>query len=195
MTAAQMFAASLATTALSTAASLASSMYQSKQQASYQQKMAARNNAFREANAKAVNEDYIEQAATKNIQLGQAQEASSQELQAIQRERRRAEGTAVASSNGAGVSFDMLMRDFNAEEARYRDSVRQQLDWDFDQGQREIAGMRSQAESAINSVQPYTPQPINTPSLLGAGAQFAGGALSAFGTYARYDPDKGNYSF
>lgn len=195
LTAAQMFWTSLAVTAASTAFNYAGQQQQAEAQAKYQRQLAEQQNEYILQNAEAANAAYIEESAAQTIKMGQQQEAASEELQDLQRERLQAQGTAVATSEAAGLSYNLLMRDYLREEARYRNNVRRQLEWDWQEGSRLIAGYRSKAIDRANSVQPYTPSPVSSPSLLGAGLQIAGGAFDAYGKYTTKDPNTGKRTF
>lgn len=189
MTAAQMFATSLAVSVASTALSYAGQQQQANAQTAYQEQMARQQNEYIKQNAEAANTAYIEQAATTNIQLGQKQTAAAQDLQQQGTARLRAQGTATASSESAGLSMDMLMADYERQEATYRDSIHQQLEWDMEQGAREVSGFRAQAQDRINSARPYTPSPVSSPSLAGALIGFGGQALDAYRRFGSEEKD------
>lgn len=182
---AAMFAASLGISAASSLASYVGQRNVAKAQASYQNQVA-------EQTAKAANNAYIEQAAATNIRTAQQQQVASQELQGLQRDRLQAQGTAVASSQSAGLSFENLMRDYYREEARQRDNIRTQLQWDTNEAQRQMLGFQAQAQDRANGAQTYM---VNSPSLLGTGLQIAGSAFDAYSRYTTKDPTTGKYVF
>lgn len=183
LTAGQAFAASLAAGAVTSAVSYVGQRSTAKAQADYQTQLQEQQNDYIERNAVAARAAYIEEAAATNIRMGQQQEAASEELQQLSRDRLAAQGTAKATSESAGLSFDGLMRDFFREEGRYRNNVRRQLEWDTEEGARQISGLRAKAQGRSNSVTPYTPQPVSSPSLLGAFSGVAGTAIDAFTRY------------
>jgi hypothetical protein len=185
MTAAQMFWASMAVTAASTATNFYAQSEQANAQADYQSKMAEANNAATEQNAKMANQEYIDQTTAENIQLMQKQEATSIEMQRIQRERKEAVGTALASSEGAGMSLQFLMDDYYRQEANYKGNLQTQLD--NDKASRDIAvkGYWRTAYNRGQSQQGYIAAPTSQPSALGAGLGFAGSALDTYGRYRR----------
>lgn len=183
LTAGQAFAASLAAGAVTSAVSYVGQRSTANAQAKYQSTVQEQQNDYIERNALAARTAYIEEAAATNIRMGQQQEAASEELQQLSRERLAAQGTAKATSESAGLSFDGLMRDFFREEGKYRNNVRRQLEWDMDEGARQISGLRAKAQGRSNSVTPYTPQPVSSPSLLGAFSDVAGTAIDAFTRY------------
>lgn len=183
--AATMFAASLGISAASSLANYVGQRNVAKAQANYQNQVA-------EQTAKAANNAYIEQAAATNIRTAQQQQVASQELQGLQRDRLQAQGTAVASSQSAGLSFENLMRDYYREEARQRDNIRTQLQWDMDEAQRQMLGFQAQAQDRANGAQTYM---VNSPSLLGTGLQIAGSAFDSYSRYTTKDPTTGKYVF
>lgn len=183
LTAGQAFAASLAAGAVTSAVSYVGQRSTANAQADYQTQLQEQQNDYIERNALAARTAYIEEAAATNSRMGQQQEAASEELQQLSRERLNAQGTAKATSESAGLSFDGLMRDFFREEGKYRNNVRRQLEWDMDEGTRQISGLRAKAQGRSNSVTPYTPQPVSSPSLLVAFSDVAGTAIDAFTRY------------
>lgn len=185
LTAAQMFWASMAVTAATTATSMYAQNEQANAQSKYQSEVAAANNAAAEQNAKMANQEYINQTTAENIQLMQKEEATSVEMQRIQRERKEAMGTALASSEGAGMSLQFLMDDYMRQEANYKGNLQSQLD--NDKASRDIAvkGYWQTAYNRGKSQQGYIPSPVSQPSALAAGLGFAGSALDTYGRFRR----------
>lgn len=194
MTASQtMFAASMGISALSAASGYFGQVQSANAQAEYQAETSAQRDRQIAANAEAANAAYVEQAAAENIAQAQRSESASLELQDLQRQRIRAEGTARATSESAGLSLEALLADFSREEARYRDSVTRQLKFDADESRRRLQGFEAQAADRARSIQPYTPQPIQQPNTLGAALQVAGAGFDAFNRFSTRDPDTGRY--
>ncbi len=192
-----LFVTSLALSAASAASQYVSQASAASAEADYQNKMAEENVRYRDENAKAATAAYIEEAAQENLRLAQTEEAASGELQEISRERVDAVGTAVASSEGAGLAFDMLMADYNRQESGYRENINRQLEFEKQQSKLNIKGYQSKAQGRINSVRPYIREPIKSPSLLGVGLQFGGGALDAYDKYGSdmSKKDKPDYKY
>jgi hypothetical protein len=90
---------------------------------------------------------------------------------------------ASAEAGVSGLSVDALMTDFFAQEARYRDSLRQNLGYVRNQLQREGEGATTVAKGRVQSIQPFLASPVNQPNYLAAGLRIGGDALK---TYERY---------
>jgi hypothetical protein len=196
ITASQMFMYSLAIAAASTAANMAVQMEQANAMNAYQSEMADNYNETAVKNAELANKDYIEQTAAESIALMQKQEAAAQEEQRIQRERLQKQGTALASSEAAGQSLQFLMDDFMRQEARYKNSVRHQLELDTVQSNIAVKGFRDTAKNRGSASGRYIPKPVNSlgfASGIGAGLSIAASGLGAYGRYSTRDPETGKY--
>lgn len=172
--------------AMSAASAGANYMMQSEQanaQAKYQSRMAEENNRAMMQNAQIANKNYVEQAAASNMQLMQKQEAQSAEMQNLQIERLQKAGTALASSESAGVSFENLMADFYRQEAKYRDAMRHNIEMESVQNDIAVQGFRREAKNRGSSFQRYIPSPVNSPSLIGAGLQIGSSTLDNYNRY------------
>lgn len=187
------FIASTAISVLTTGIQYVGQMKQASQQAAYEQQRVEQQNTYMLENAAAARRAAVEQMAAENIRTGQQQEAAAVEVQDMQRERARAQGTARASSEGRGLSVDMLMRDFYREEARSRDRINRQLQFDIEQSARRMTGYQADAQNRINAVQPYTPAPVNYPSAFGAGLTMLGSGVGNYFQFASKNPKTGNY--
>ena len=181
---------SLAISAATSAVSFAAQQQQASQQASYQKKMGEAHNTAAEQNAKFATQEFIDQNAAENMSLIQKQEATSAEIQRIERKKKEAAGTAVASSEGAGQSLAFLLADYERQEARYKDTVRTQLEMDTVQRDNAVKGHRKTAVNRGKSQQGYIAQPINRPNPLGATLGFAGKAFQAYDTYSEHGKRK-----
>ena len=172
-----MFWSAMAMSAASAGANYMMQNEQDNAQASYQARMAEESNRAAIANANAANKNYIEQATAANMQQMQKQEATAQDIQDLQIERLQKMGTAVASSESAGVSFENLMADFYRQEARYRDAMRRNLEMDAVQNDIQIQGLRREAKNRGSSFQRYIPSEVSRPNIFQAGLSIGASAL------------------
>ncbi|MBG0775820.1 MAG: hypothetical protein H0S85_05225 [Desulfovibrionaceae bacterium] len=178
-----MFVSSLAMSAASAGANYMMQNEQANAQASYQARMAEESNRAAIANAQIANKNYIEQATAANMQQMQKQDQTAKEMQDLQIERLQKAGTAMASSESAGVSFENLMADFYRQEARYRDAMRQNLEMDAVQNDIAVSGFRREAKNRGSSFQRYIPSSVSRPSMIGAGLSIGASALENHSRY------------
>ncbi len=180
-------AALVASTALSIASAGAGYMQETEQanaQAEYQAKVAAESRRAAEQNAKVAEESYHEQAAAQSIQYMQQQEQTAQNVQDLQKERMQKVGTAVASSESAGMSFQNLIADFYRQEANYRNNYNRNMEYNKTAFETNVNGLRRTAKNQSASFQNYIPSNIQGPSLLGTGLSIGGSiAQGAFDYY------------
>lgn len=110
-----------------------------------------------------------------NLRLQQAAEAVSKEAQQIAIDRKKAIGTALASSDNAGLSLQGLLADYYNQEGRLNAANAKQLKWDYIQSSYNKQEIEAQARNRINaakaSVQP-------APSIFALGVDVAGNALA-----------------
>jgi hypothetical protein len=173
-----MFWTAMAMSAASAGANYMMQQEQANAQADYQRAMAEANNQAMLQNAEIANKTYVEQAAAANIELMQQQEATAEEMQNLQIERLQKAGTAVASSESAGVSFENLMADFYRQEAKYRDAMRHNLEMEAVQNDIQIQGFRREAKNRGSSYQQYIPSPVSSPNLLATGLSIGASAVN-----------------
>ena len=92
--------------------------------------------------------------------------------------------TAAGEAGVSGLSVSALMDDFTRQEVQYRFQTSTQLESERDQTNAEIGNAQATAEGRTQSLKPYQAQPVQYPSLLGAGlrvgADVAGQAYSAY---------------
>ena len=181
LTAAQMFMASLAVSAVTAGVQYIG-----------QQNMAEAQYEAQVNNANAVRENAIADMVAKGNDLNarQQQETASTALNINNNKLRaeRAKATATASSESAGLSFEALLADYDQQYMGYADSQMQQLGFNTEQIQRNRESIEAQAKSRINGV-PLTP--IAQPSLGGAILGVAGAGMDAYSKYAVRDPNTG----
>lgn len=117
-----------------------------------------------------------------NLRLQQEAEATSKEAQQIAIDRKKALGTAMASSDSAGLSLQHLLADYYNQEGRLRAANEKQLGWAYTQSLYNKREIESQARNRINaaraSIQP-------APSVFALGVNMAGHTLA---TYQKYYP-------
>jgi hypothetical protein len=178
-----MFWTAMAMSAASAGANYMMSSEQAQAQANYQSRMAEENNRAMMQNAQIANKNYIEQATAANMQQMQKQDQTAKEMQDLQIERLQKAGTAMASSESAGVSFENLMADFYRQEARYRDAMRQNLEMDAVQNDIAVSGFRREAKNRGSSFQRYIPSSVSRPSMIGAGLSIGASALENHSRY------------
>lgn len=132
-------------------------------------------------------ESFKQQAGQVRLKDQQQAAAASQELSQSAKKASEARATARVSageSGAAGVSVDNLIADYYSQEAGYKDSVEQNLEWDQNQSTQDLLGLRAGAVGqAIGSRRPM----LNRPSYLAAGISGAGQALDTYNRY-RYTP-------
>lgn len=171
------------TTALSIAGSAMSFVGQQQAadaQLAFETQRVEQQNQIMLQNAEAANKAFIDISAQENIRLGQIEHAASEELQDRERETAERIGTAAASSEGASLRVvdEMLRRD-----ARSRNAIVTNLRFEQQQVEENIKGHRATAIDRINSVQPYTPRPVQGPSVAGL---FMDVGKAAFNGYTGY---------
>ena len=169
--------ASLAASAVSAGASYYAADKQADAQRSHQQQV-------REQNIEAAMDAYRFNTNQETTRVMQEETSANQEIQKSYLRRREAAGTALASSESAGVNIEALMGDFMRQEGDFNSSVQQQMDWKRHQSQANMKGYRAQAKNQIAS---YNPASVQGPSLAGA---VAGLGASTVSTYSRYNVKK-----
>lgn len=174
----------------------AASMYMQHQQANaaadaqeqYQNAQAKQQNDFMMQNAKASNDAFIDKAAQENQRLSQTRESTNEQVMADQREADKKAGTALASANQFGST---ITNDIFREHSRYSSNMHQNLTWEENQVEMNIAGFRAEAQDRTNSVRAYIPSPVTRPSAGAAIAGFGAQAAQSGMPYAYYSNGKG----
>lgn len=111
----------------------------------------------------------------------QEAEAAAQDIQARRLEAMQQTATANVAAGEAGVSgfsVERVLRDIGATASRDVTTIQQNRDWNVNQLNNEMLGLRTQTKSRILSV-PKAMKPRVLPYIL----QGAGGAAQAYGTY------------
>lgn len=140
-------------------------------------------------NAALANEAYMNQTKALQERQRQTDERAAQAEQQIGREAQAARSTATVAAGEAGVaglSVAALLDDFSAQEARFRLASQTNLDFERNQTQLEIAGLRGEAEGRINQVKQRIPEPVQYPSLAGAALRAGSDSLSIYSRTVGY---------
>jgi hypothetical protein len=155
------------TTAVSVAATAATTIMQ--QSAAAKQNEALSKAATKSANNKAQQE----QTALIQKQIASQQEEMNSSIDAAKA--RATARTAAGEAGVSGLSVDALINDYTATESRYRDSLKQNMEWETQQFKNRVEGHNIDAQNM------YTTNKMNAPSYLGAalriGGQLVGGAM------------------
>lgn len=160
--------------ALSFAVSAAQSvMTFQAQKAQYNAQLAA----YR-ANMKSAGESYEDQTAAEGVRNQQQQTEALNKKLDLYKESMRAKGTTLASSEGTGLSEQLLLQDIERQRADYSDIVGYNLRNEIDQSQRNMKGMWAQA---MTRGQQGNPGPA--PSSAGLYLGLAGAALGAYNNF------------
>ena len=182
MSTATMFAVSLGLSAVTAGVG-----YVSQQQTAAAQLDAQQKNINN--NAKAANTAMIQ--SVEDLQARELQERAATALRVDNAKTRtmQAKGTALASSDSAGLSLNALMSDYDRQYQTYADAQYTQLGYTTEQLGRQREGFYSQAESRINSV-PLTP--VTGGSIGGSLLSVGSSALSSYRDFAVRDPLSGS---
>lgn len=171
-----LFITSLALAAASATASVVGQKQQQKAQEKYVQD-----------SAKSANEAARDNYAQINQNLVQKEAVASQRIQEEQKQRLQAQGTALASSEASGQSFDLLLNDFSRQEAGYRSTVERQLKWDQQQAELDKEGAEAQAQNRITS---SIGAGVGQPNYLGAGLGFLSSGVQSYANLSEPKTDK-----
>lgn len=181
----------LASLVIGAATSMASAEQQRQQaeaQSEYQSAQAAEYARVSDLNNKAAVQEYVNQSAAERINQMQEQQATSEKIQETQREALEKKGSMLASTNAAGGALNMLMADFDRQEAVRKDSFRQQYDMNTAGHEINIAGMRDTAQNRINSQAKFiSPGASSSNSFLSTALGIGSAAISAYGQYDKYN--------
>ena len=157
-------------------------------QESYQQRLFNDRQQLIHNTAVEANQDFLRKSEQENRRLIEEEAVASQDAQQLAIDRAEAVGTATASSQVASMSLDALYADFFRQEARFRDSITQNLEFDRKQAQANKEGFRAEAISRVTGIPPITPAPIDRPSPFGLLLNLAGTAFDGYRTYQRSLP-------
>jgi len=143
------------------------------QQAQYNAQLAAFH-----ANAESAGKSYQDQTSQEGLRMQQTQAAVVDKKLELYKEAMRAQGTTLASSEGGGLSEEMLLQDLERQRADYSDIVGYNLRNEMQQSQMNMKGMHAEATTRGMSGNPGP-----GPSRLSLGIGLAGAALGAYDSY------------
>lgn len=166
------------TAALSAIASYTSQKSAADAQEDYNDQMTKQQNNYMKANAEASNKAYFNDMQQEGLRMQQTAEASSEELQALQRDTLQAAGTAQASGANNAVMTDIFRN-----QARASGQIKTNLAWEQEQSKMNLKSMQANALNRIRAVRPYIPTPVNQPNRLGLVAGLGGAATTGFAHY------------
>lgn len=185
-----------AATSVGTAAlGFAGQMAQANAQSAYQERLAEARQQQMEQNRDLAIRSMHQQVATQNQQLYQQHAAASQKAQNVQREgleRRAAMELAAMEAGVGGNNVQTLADNFRRRESEWQSSLDRQLSWQTQQAAIDRQAMKLQADGRIQSVQPYTPQPVVQPSPFSLALGLGRAGLDTQDTYNRWE-GKGPY--
>ena len=139
------------------------------------------NLAAYQRNMKSAATSYHDQTAAEGIKNQQQQAEAVNKKMDLYKESMRAKGTTLASSEGPGLSEEMLLQDIERQRADYSDVVGYNLRNEIDQSQRNMKGMWAQAMSRGQQGNPGV-APVE-PSSAGMYIGLAGAALGAYNNF------------
>ena len=183
-----LFAASVATTAASTVMGAVGQAQAAKAQNDYEQAQFDQNEEYRRVLAENTATAYLNDVASEGVRLGQDRLALGQQKFDAALERRAAGAKAVASSSGGGQSLTLLLRDYEAEEARFRARTDRQEQGLTQQTAERQEAHRADGQSRINSATPYIPRFQAGPSIAEVGLNIGSGALQSYTALSRRVP-------
>lgn len=170
-----MMAFSMAFGALTTGASYYAERENAEAMTEYQNEM------YRQG-TKNAQEAYRFNTAQELTRMMQEEESYADQSLQTSLKRRRAFGTALASSTAIGTNLDSLQEDFLRQEADEQHRISRERDWMRQQSRANMRGYQAQAKDRIAA---YTPAPVSQPSLAGAIAGLGTRALNSYATYGQ----------
>ncbi len=183
--------ATLCIAVISAAASYEQQSSAQKAQSKYQE---AQSKAYAEAaeeNIKATNLEYTEKMAAERIQEMQEKATASADTIASNKEVMRKKGTMMASTAAGGNALNMLMADYDREEAVNANAILEQYKMNKVGHETNVSNYKISAQNTVNAQQNYIVSGSGSSSLgtaLGLGAALGSAGLD---TYDAYQKNKG----
>jgi len=176
-----MFLASMGMGAATTGASLYGQHQEAKAMGRHQRDQMEAHNNFRMQTAEAANRAHDDNI-TQELERSQVhRDEAARDTQQITREKMEAQAEAINSSQGAGLSLDMLMRDYEVQAGNYKDSVGYNLAQQKRQSVWKMNESEAGAKAGANRTQPFMSQPIQQPDYLSATLGMLGSGLQSHG--------------
>lgn len=141
--------------------------------------------------AQAAADNAVRQQEDLNARQKQEEAATALDVHNAKLKTRRAQSTAKATSESAGLSFDSLMADYDRQYSAYRSAKLTQLGWTKDQIERQSEAVIAGGQSRANGI---ASKPVNSPSLAGSLIGFGGDALNTVQSFQVRDPLTGKYT-
>lgn len=152
--------------------------------------MDAQDAAIKE-NAALANRAYMEKSKALQDRQSEMDAAAVAEEQDVSLQAAQARSTAVTAAGEAGVSglsVNALLDDYTGQEARFRFQSRTNLEGQRSQTERELEGAQMEGQGRVQSMKPYQLQPVQYPSLLGAGLRIGAAAAQGYRSYSKDRP-------
>ena len=121
-----------------------------------------------------------DQTAQEGVRLQQAQNEAVEKQLSLRKEALQAKGEALASSEGGGLSEELLLADIERQQATYTDIVGSNLKNEFQQSYWNKQGMHADAQSRANA---NRPNHAGSGSALGLGLGILGAGIELYDTY------------
>ena len=118
-----------------------------------QEEARAANRAYLSA-AKSAGKSLADQQAQEGVRLQQEQAQAVEKQLSLRREALKAKGEALASSEGGGLSEELLLADIERQQANYTDIVANNVRNQFQQSRMNREGMVAEARSRANANRP-----------------------------------------
>lgn len=182
--------ATLAIGAASAVASGISTIQQNKAQSAYNQAQAEAQKQAWEQNSKATAQEFADQTAAERVAQMQEKEKTAMEVQEAQKEALRKAGTMMASTNAAGGTLNILMQDYERQEAQAKETLRNQYAMQAVASDFAVHSYRNKAQNRLDSQTGYTY--IDSGSNVGMTALTTAlgigqAGLNAYDTYHKYN--------
>ncbi len=121
-----------------------------------------------------------DQTSQEGVRLQQEQEQAVEKQLSLRREALQAKGEALASSEGGGLSEELLLADIDRQQATYTDIVASNLKNQAQQSYWNKQGMHADAQSRANA---NRPNHTGSGSALGLGLGILGAGIDLYDTY------------
>lgn len=140
--------------------------------ASYSANVSAANqqNQYYYNNAEAANQDAVEKYSQAQLKQIQEEAATASDLRDIQVATMKAEGTALASTENAGLSTDLVLRDIARQGAEYKNKVYVNAKNTKLQSDSDKKAIEAETRNRINSVSQAAEPSVTAAAISGLGS-------------------------